>query len=122
MSGASFHDPDRSEETPFWFPGLHCAMHGYGATEPPCGECAYCLANAEIKSLRSKLRLAQFKVDILTNNEAVHLARLRKVDPEWVAAEARIAEDEAWWDANGKAELIAHLREHGLTIAGGEAS
>lgn len=74
----------------------------------------------EIKRLRSELRLAQFKVDILTNNEAVHLARLRKVDPEWVAAEARIAEDEAWWEANGKAELIAHLREHGLTIAGGE--
>lgn len=75
----------------------------------------------EIARLRSALRLAQFKVDILTNNEAVHLERLRKVDPEWVAAEARIAETEAWWEANGHAELVAHLRERGLTITGGEA-
>lgn len=74
----------------------------------------------EIAHLRSRLRLAEFKVDILTNNEAVQLERLRKVDPEWVAAEARIAEAEAWWEANGKAELIAHLREQGLTLASGD--
>ncbi len=41
-----------SEETPLWFPGLHCAWLSHGATGAPCGECSYCLANAEIKRLR----------------------------------------------------------------------
>ena len=120
MSADAF-DPSQPREiaAPDWFP-LHCCLLSHGEAKPPCGECAYCLANAEIAHLRSRLRLAEFKVDILTNNEAVHLERLRKVDPEWVAAEARIAETEAWWEANGTAELIAHLREQGLTLASGD--
>jgi hypothetical protein len=37
-----------------WLPIL-CAYQSHGSTEPHCGECAYCLANAETARLRADL-------------------------------------------------------------------
>ena len=93
-------------------PYLITQLHNAMANGALCREAA-----AEIERLRSQLHLTQFKVDILENNEQVHLARLRSVDPEWVAAEARLAEDGAWWESNGRAELAAHLRSTGFKLA-----
>lgn len=53
-----------------WFP-LHCAYQSHGSTAPHCGECAYCLANAEIVRLRRIITDVHISVETATGECSV---------------------------------------------------
>lgn len=63
-----------------WFP-LHCCWND--PIKPPCEECAYCLANAEIERLRAAIDA------FITEVDDHHT-------PEWASEQAKANGKEPW--------------------------
>lgn len=72
---------DPNEESVHWFP-LHCCFN----ESPPCGECAYCLANGEIERLRARNVRLEDSLNHLLN------AVRAKAAPDLLAGAVREAE------------------------------